>query len=78
MASEDELVSAQNAIKQYQSGLNEYRLCLSDLETNLDPEAESTVVLKNALKTLYDTSIDAETALADEFNVAIRAFKERQ
>lgn len=78
VASEDELVSAQNGIKSYQEGLSAYRLCLADLETGLDPAAESTETLKTALKTLYDTSIDAETAVADKFNLSVRAFKERQ
>jgi len=78
VASEDELVSAQNGIKSYQTGLNAYRLCLADLETNLDPTAESTETLKTALKSLYDTSIDAETLVAEKFNLSVRAFKERQ
>ena len=78
VASEDELVSAQNGIKSYQAGLSIYRLCLADLETNLDPVAESTETLKTALKSLYDASIDAETAVAEKFNLSVRAFKERQ
>jgi hypothetical protein len=78
VASEDELVAASKGIKAYQTSLVDYRLCLDKKQEALDPEAESTIEETQVIKAAYDTSIDAETAVAEEFNGAVRAFKERQ
>lgn len=78
VASEDELVAAQQAIKSYQGSLLEYRACLDGMQKALDPEAEDTPVKAAELTAMYDASIDSEEAIAEEFNVAVRAFKARQ
>lgn len=78
VASMDELVSAQQAMKLYQSSLGEYRICLQDLQEAVDPEAETAAAEGAALLEQYNTSVDAETAIAEKFNTAVKAFKARQ
>jgi len=78
VASEDELVAAQKAMKAYQAKLGDYRLCLDDQQTALDPEAETSVEAIAEITANYDASVDAESVIAEEFNVAVRAFKARQ
>jgi len=78
VASEDELVAASKGIKAYQESLVDYRKCLDTKQEALDPETETTVADTLAIKAAYDASIDAETAVAEEFNGAVRAFKSRQ
>ena len=78
VASEDELVAASSGIKAYQANLMNYRQCLDKKQEALDPEAETAVAETLAIKTTYDASVDAESTVAEEFNGAVRAFKERQ
>jgi len=78
VASEDELVAASKAMKAFQGNLVEYRNCLAAKDAALDPEAEDTAAKKTALNNSYNVSVDAEGAVADEFNAAVRAFKARQ
>lgn len=77
VASKDELVSAQARIKYYQDSLLDFRECLSLAEKELDPEAPGYEDAKKALVARSNESIDLETKVAEEFNKAVRAFKER-
>ncbi|MBT8114070.1 MAG: hypothetical protein KJP04_01735 [Arenicella sp.] len=78
VASEDELVAAQKAMKMFQGSLGSYRECLDaegaaiDSESE-DDEAKATLILEN-----YNNSVEAEEKIAQEFNTAVRAFKARQ
>lgn len=78
VASEDELVSASKAMKAFQTKLVDHRNCLAEEEGTLDTEAENFMELKKAVGAKYNESVDAEEKLAEEFNVAVRAFKARQ
>jgi hypothetical protein len=78
VASEDELVAAQNAMKAFQDSLAEHRVCLATEEATFDEDTEGLVELKAALSDQYNASVDAEEKLADEFNAAVRSFKARQ
>ena len=78
VASMDELVSAQKAIKMYQTSLTEYRDCLKAMEEAIDPEAETAQEQSAAILADYNGSVDNEAAIAEEFNVAVRDFKARQ
>lgn len=76
VASMDELVSAQKAIKMYQASLGEYRECLKALEETVstgDDAQEKTTEIMN----LYNSSVDDEAAVAEEFNSAVQVFKTR-
>jgi hypothetical protein len=78
VASQDELVAAQQAMKSYQGSLAEYRVCLDGMQKELDPEAEDTPLKAAEISAKYNSSVDSEAAIAEEFNVAVRAFKSRQ
>ncbi len=78
VASQDELVAAQKAMKGFQEELQEYRKCIDGMLAGLDPEAADVAEQTSALNSNYDKSVDAEAAIAEEFNVAVRAFKARQ
>ena len=78
VASMDELVSAQKAIKIYQTSLGEYRDCLKGMESAIDLEAEGSAEKSAAILTSYNASVDSESLIAEEFNTAVQAFKARQ
>ena len=78
VASEDELIAASGAMKAYQGKLQEYRDCMVAEEKLIDPEAEDNALKMAEIRAKYDASVDAESAIADEFNAAVRAFKARQ
>ncbi len=80
VASLDELVSAQKAMKTYQTDLGTYRDCLKVMEEGLDPEAEAEESQEKAKMIIdeYNASVDSEAAIAEEFNAAVRIFKTRQ
>jgi hypothetical protein len=78
VASEDELIAASKAMKAYQTKLMDHRDCIGGEEAKLNVEAEDYEAKKMVFTKRYDASVDAESALAEEFNVAVRAFKARQ
>ena len=78
VASMDELVSAQKALKEFQAGVLEYRECIGKMETEMDKEAEGAEEKSAEILNMFNASVDRETALAEEFNLAVRAFKARQ
>ncbi|MEM7358746.1 MAG: hypothetical protein AAF431_06605 [Pseudomonadota bacterium] len=78
VASQDELVAAQKAMKAFQADLVTYRECLVEEESAVDPEAADAAEQTAAIGAKYDASVDAEEQMAAEFNAAVRAFKARQ
>jgi len=78
VASMDELVSAQKAIKMYQTSLEGFRDCLKGMEEAIDPEAEDAQEQSAAILANYNGSVDNEALVAEEFNGAVRDFKARQ
>jgi len=78
VASLDELVSAQKAIKMFQTSLNDYRDCLKGMEESIDPEAADAQEQSATILASYNGSVDNEALIAEEFNVAVREFKARQ
>ena len=78
VASQDELVAAQKAIKMFQTSLIDYRECLDGLSAALDPENEADEERGSQITARYNDSVAAEARAAEEFNVAVRAFKARQ
>lgn len=78
VASEDELVAAQKAIKMMQTSMISYRECLVAEEGKIDAESETAEAEKIALTNSYNDSVAAETKVAEEFNTAVKAFKSRQ
>ena len=78
VASEDELVAAQKAMKVFQGSLLTFRDCIAKEEKEIDPESEEAPAMGQALLDQYNASVDAEENLAAEFNDAVKAFKARQ
>jgi len=77
VASQDELLSAQKAMKAYQGVLADYRLCIDEKSSLLDLETEEGAAAKLVINNLYDASVTAEENIAEKFNLAVRAFKAR-
>lgn len=77
VASKDELIAAQKALKEFQSNLVEYRECLEGQKIAEPGEDEAALQKNAALDAAYDASVDAESLAAEEFNAAVRAFKSR-
>ena len=77
VASQDELLAAQKAMKAYQGVLVDYRLCIDEKNTLLDLETEEGAATKLVHNSVYDASVTAEENVAEQFNLAVRAFKAR-
>ena len=77
VASEDELIASQVAIKNYQGELAVFRDCLTDADAALDPKDADSEALKKATLDQYNTSVDQETKVVEEFSAAVQAFKAR-
>lgn len=78
VASEDELISAQKAMKGFQKSLLTFRECIQTQEKAIDQESEDAEKQGRALLDQFNGSVDAEENLASEFNTAVKAFKARQ
>lgn len=77
VASQDELVSAQRAMKAYQGTLVEYRECLAGMDAAVVPESEEAEQQTASILAAYNASVDSEESVAEQFNAAVRAFKAR-
>ena len=77
VASQDELLAAQKAMKGFQAVLVDYRLCIDEKSALLDLETEEGAAAKLVNNQLYDASVTAEESVAEKFNLAVRAFKSR-
>lgn len=75
VASQDELIAAQKAMKTFQAVLGDYRSCLDEMTSVIDLESEEGLTAKVANDTLYDSSVVAEEGVAEQFNAAVRAYK---
>ena len=72
-ASEDEMKAGQQAVKAYIASSNAYLECLDAEGKAADPEEVQE--LKDARVSNYNTAVDEQTAVADRFNAAVKAFK---
>jgi len=77
VASKDELIAAQGAYKEFELKIDEYRGCVENKEKAVPLDAEDAAAQKAAFLALDSASVDALTKVAEEFNVAVRAFKAR-
>ena len=72
-ASEDEMKAGQQAVKAYIASSNAYLECL-DAE-GVAAGAEELPEFKDARVSNYNAAVDEQTAVADSFNAAVKAFK---
>jgi len=77
VASQDELVAAQKAMKAYQATLIEHRECLAGMDAAVVPDSEEAEQQTASILAAYNASVDSEQAVAEQFNAAVRAFKAR-
>ena len=85
VASEDELVAAQKAVKAFEVSTHSYQACLEVKHSLVDPETQQLISSSSETNTtsqtegleLYAVSADALTTNANDFNLAVRAFKSR-
>ncbi|RBP50802.1 hypothetical protein [Arenicella xantha] len=77
VASQDELIAAQNAVKAFQERNLSFLLCLDEQRAALTPEAEGNEEKMAAFKQAEDDAIELEKSVANEFNTARKAFMAR-
>ena len=75
-ASEEEMISAQKAMKAFMAEGNDYIECLNKLESSWGDEA--TPEQKQVVVIFNNKIVDDQQAIADLFNAAVRAFKGKQ
>ena len=70
-ATKEEMLAAQGAMKAFLAAGNTFMECLNKVEKGLDKDAKEQRV---AIVTLHNQTVDAQQAIADLFNAAVRAF----
>lgn len=73
-ASYDDLVVAKNNVTKFQSELASYRECLDLANAALELTEGNQVALNQA----FNYSVEMEERIAEQFNVAVRSYKDRQ
>jgi len=74
-ATEEDLVAAQKKLKAYLADGEEYLSCLGEAEASLGEEL--TAEQRQALLGAYNSMVDVMQGLGDQFNTAVRDFKEQ-
>ena len=77
VASKDELLAAQDAVKAFQTRNLEFLVCLDKKREGLDPEAAGSAETRAKYQAQEDAAIALEQAVANEFNTARTNFMER-
>lgn len=77
VASKDELLSARESFKEFESHIYDYRDCLKLNETDIPAESETLEAQKKALMALDHSSVDYLKQTAEKLNLSVRAFNQR-
>lgn len=73
-ATKEEMISAQGEVKSYVSNIEQYLACL---DKDLAAVGEAVTKEQRAIYELrYNAAVDSMELVADQFNVALRAYKE--
>ena len=73
-STKDEMLEVMEKFKTLQADLESYRSCLLEEEATISPDAENYDELVSMIVKKHDGSIEEETAIADEWNAAVRAY----
>ena len=73
-STKDEMLEVMDKFKTLQADLESYRSCLSEEEAAIPTDAENYDELVSMIVKKHDGSIEEETAIADEWNEAVRAY----
>ena len=73
-STKDEMLEVMDKFKALQADLESYRSCLLEEEAAIPTDAENYEELVSMIVKKHDGSIEEETAIADEWNEAVRAY----
>ena len=73
-STKDEMLEVMEKFKTLQTELESYRSCLLQEEAAIPPDAENYDELVSIIVKKHDGSIEEETAIADQWNEAVRAY----
>ena len=73
-STKDEMLEVMDKFKTLQADLESYRSCLSEEEAAIPTDAENYDELVSMIVKKHDGSIEEETAIADQWNEAVRAY----
>ena len=73
-STKDEMLEVMDKFKALQADLESYRSCLLEEEAAIPTDAENYDELVSMIVKKHDGSIEEETAIADEWNEAVRAY----
>ena len=73
-STKDEMLEVMDKFKTLQADLESYRSCLLQEEAAIPPDAENYDELVSIIVKNPDGSIEEETAIADQWNEAVRAY----
>ena len=81
-ASKDEMIAGQRGIKTYMGAMEEYLSCIEATEQKTvagrdDPDEEAKQQRIEMLNKKYNAAVEEMNLVAEEFNVQVRAYKER-
>ena len=73
-STKDEMLEVMDKFKTLQADLESYRSCLLEEEAAIPTDAKNYDELVSMIVKKHDGSIEEETAIADEWNEAVRAY----
>ena len=73
-STKDEMLEGMDKFKALQADLESYRSCLLEEEASIPTDTENYDELVSMIVKKHDGSIEEETAIADEWNEAVRAY----
>jgi len=73
-STKDEMLEIMDKFKTLQADLESYRSCLLEEEAAIPTDVENYGELVSMIVKKHDGSIEEETAIADEWNEAVRAY----
>ena len=73
-STKDEMLEVMDKFKTLQADLELYRACLLEEEATIPTDAENYDELVSMIVKKHDGSIEEETAIADQWNEAVRAY----
>ena len=73
-STKDEMLEVMDKFKTLQADLESYRSCLLEEESAIPSDAENYDELVSMIVKKHDGSIEEETAIADQWNEAVRAY----
>ena len=74
-ATETEMLEVMGKVKTYQADLGSYRTCLENELKQVSTDLEAYADIEEMMTAKFNASVEDEEMLAEEWSVAVRAFK---